>query len=57
MCRLNPFMNQVYFYGRAAEGGGCAAERCLNPFMNQVYFYMGGVAPNHEKGGYVLIPL
>ena len=36
--RLNPFMNQVYFYtndellkGKASNG--------LNPFMNQVYFY------------------
>ena len=37
--RLNPFMNQVYFY----FGEHCIneddGEYRLNPFMNQVYFY------------------
>ncbi len=39
--RLNPFMNQVYFY--VEKRGGPTASRlfCLNPFMNQVYFYAG----------------
>ena len=36
--RLNPFMNQVYFYEQGIATGK-ELEKCLNPFMNQVYFY------------------
>ena len=37
---LNPFMNQVYFYGKSDEEITSTMTNCLNPFMNQVYFYM-----------------
>ena len=36
---LNPFMNQVYFYGCASQGQYIQGRTSLNPFMNQVYFY------------------
>ena len=49
--RLNPFMNQVYFYRERALSMHMATSMSLNPFMNQVYFYtkyalgvLGGLA-------------
>ena len=36
---LNPFMNQVYFYGILEVTRNAARCVRLNPFMNQVYFY------------------
>ena len=38
--RLNPFMNQVYFYAEnMIRLLGSPETTGLNPFMNQVYFY------------------
>ena len=39
--RLNPFMNQVYFYITPLLYAH-KLKRRLNPFMNQVYFYQLG---------------
>ena len=55
--RLNPFMNQVYFY-YPVQPGDRLFFPSLNPFMNQVYFYFAASAIRsqfllHE----VLIPL
>ena len=37
--RLNPFMNQVYFYNAERQAATGRRSERLNPFMNQVYFY------------------
>ena len=56
--RLNPFMNQVYFYN---EFGDRVISKLycksLNPFMNQVYFYDGTGLRIQAGGAGVLIPL
>ena len=55
--RLNPFMNQVYFY-RVKDDRDQRLQICgLNPFMNQVYFYLSPLVQDMPRLLKVLIPL
>ena len=46
--RLNPFMNQVYFYFLLLTNKD-KPLKCLNPFMNQVYFYAALPKPRRAR--------